>query len=266
MCGALFWSTFLIDWAYFRLTATELPRWFREAVAVSAITLVAAGLVFWIVLRYFARFRSRGFGPRARATISRTRHAAHHGRRNGFVAQRSRIASDLRHDRADNRRGRSLVVVVAARDRSSTAPRCGGRSLPRLSWSPLLPASRLVDRAAVSRWGRAFVSQDAVYWTRETQLVVKAVVQPGDRVREFHDGRLKHPRGVDLVLLVEAPEGTKVPPSVELNYALDGGGTGRMEMVKSHRARVPSHDFRLARQPFVIGCRRRLCFPNSVAG
>ncbi len=92
----------------------------------------------------------------------------------------------------------------------------------------------LVDRAAVSRWGRAFVSQDAVYWTRETQLVVKAVVQPGDRVREFHDGRLKHPRGVDLVLLVEAPEGTKVPPSVELNYALDGGGTGRMEMVKSH--------------------------------
>ncbi len=54
VCGALFWSTFLIDWAYFRLTATELPRWFREAVAVSAITLVAAGLVFWIVLRYFA--------------------------------------------------------------------------------------------------------------------------------------------------------------------------------------------------------------------
>jgi hypothetical protein len=92
----------------------------------------------------------------------------------------------------------------------------------------------LVDRAAVSRWRRAFVSQDAVYWARETQLVVKAVVQPGDRVREFHDGRLKHPRGVDLVLLAEAPEGTKVPSSVELNYALDGGGTGRMEMVKSH--------------------------------
>ena len=93
----------------------------------------------------------------------------------------------------------------------------------------------MVDAAAVSRWVRAFVARDAVYWPRETQLVVKAIVQPGDRVREFRDGQLKHPRGVDLVLLVEAPEGTKVPAAVELNYALDGGrGTGRMEMVKSH--------------------------------
>src|SRR5579859_6621957 len=49
--GVLFWVTLALDWAYFRLTALELPRWFREAIAVSAVVLVVAGLLFWIVLR-----------------------------------------------------------------------------------------------------------------------------------------------------------------------------------------------------------------------
>ncbi len=125
----------------------------------------------------------------------------------------------------------------------------------------------LVDSSATSRWVRAFVARDAIYWPRETQLVVKAVVQPGDRVREFRDGRLKHPRGVDLVLLVEAPEGTKVPAAVELNYVLDGGrGTGRMEMVKSHERQVPPHDFGPARQPLAVGLGRRLRLADSAAG
>ena len=37
----------------------ELPLWFRETAAVSAVALLAAGVMFWIVLRYFARFRAR---------------------------------------------------------------------------------------------------------------------------------------------------------------------------------------------------------------
>src|SRR3984957_14154953 len=59
VCGVLFWLTLALDWSYFRLTALELPRWFREAIAVAAVVLVVAGLMFWIVLRFFARFRAR---------------------------------------------------------------------------------------------------------------------------------------------------------------------------------------------------------------
>src|ERR1700685_3197621 len=59
VCGALFWLTLAIDWAYFRASALELPLWLREAASISSIVVVAAGVIFWIVLRYFARFRAR---------------------------------------------------------------------------------------------------------------------------------------------------------------------------------------------------------------
>ncbi len=96
-------------------------------------------------------------------------------------------------------------------------------------------ALALVEPQALARWGRAFVARDATYWTRETRLVVKAVVQPGDRLREFRDGQLKHPRGVDLTLLVDAADGTAPPSNVELNYVLDANrGAGRVDMAKSH--------------------------------
>ncbi len=92
----------------------------------------------------------------------------------------------------------------------------------------------LIAPRALARWSHAFVTREATYWPRETRLIVKAIVQPGDRLREFHDGQLKHPRGVDLTLLVEPAEGTTVPANVELNYVLDGGrGAGRVDMVKN---------------------------------
>jgi hypothetical protein len=233
VCGAIFWLTFLVDWAYFRLTATELPLWFRETAAVSAVALLAGGLVFWIVLRYFARFRAR-----ALALVLERR----------FPELGTRLITAV--EMASSRTGRESALTSAMIERTIDEAARLSSSLPLESVFDRVPLRRalvtaivfvgsvaglgLVDPAAISRWGRAFVHHDAVYWTRETQLVVKAVVQPGDRIREFHEGRLKHPRGVDLVLLVEAPDGTKVPATVELNYALDGGGTGRVEMVKSH--------------------------------
>jgi hypothetical protein len=233
VCGVLFWLTLALDWAYFRITALELPRWFREAVAVAAIVLVVAGLMFWIVLRYFARFRARALalvlerrfpelGTRLITAVEMAE--AHTGRETPLTAamvertidEAAQMSSALRlesvFDRTPLRRALVSAVVLVA-------------SVGTFS---------VVDAAAVSRWVHAFVNQDAVYWSRETQLVVKAIVQPGDRVREFRNGQLKHPRGVDLVLLVEVPEGAKAPAAVELDYTLDGGrGSGSLEMVKS---------------------------------
>ena len=202
--------------------------------AVSAIALVAAGLVFWIVLRYFARFRAR-----ALALVLERR----------FPELGTRLITAV--EMASSRSGRESPLTSAMIERTIDEAARLSSSLPLESVFDRAPLRRaLRGRDCLRRFCRRsracrsrrpcrvgavrFVNRDAVYWPRETQLVVKAIVQPGDRVREFHDGRLKHPRGVDLMLLVEAPEGTKVPSAVELNYALDGGGTGRMEMVKSH--------------------------------
>jgi hypothetical protein len=233
VCGALFWLTLLVDWSYFRMTALELPRWFREAIAVSTVVLIVAGLMFWIVLRYFARFRAR-----ALALVLEKR----------FPELGMRLITAV--EMAEARTNRESPLTSAMLERTIDEAARISSALPLESVFDRAPLRRalvtavllvvsvaafgVVDASAMTRWVHAFVNRDPVYWTRETQLTVKAIVQPGDRVREFQNGQLKHPRGVDLVLLVEAPEGTKAPQTVELNYTLDGGrGSGSMEMVKN---------------------------------
>jgi hypothetical protein len=233
VCGVLFWITLVLDWAYFRLTALELPRWFREAIAVSAVVLVVAGVMFWIVLRYFARFRAR-----ALALVLEKR----------FPELGMRLITAVEMAEAQSSRQSPLTSAMVERTIDEAARISSALPLESVfDRAPLrralvaaillvvsVAAFGVVDAAAVSRWARAFVNRDALYWPRETQLSVKAIIQPGDRVREFQNGQLKHPRGVDLLLLVEAREGTKAPATVELNYTLDGGrGSGSMEMVKS---------------------------------
>jgi len=232
LVGGMFWLTLTLDWAYFRLTALELPLWFREAIAVLSVALLAAGAIFWIVLRFFARLRAR-----ALALVLERR----------FPQLGSRMITAV--EMAESRSGQDSSLTAAMIERTIDDAVRLSAALPLESVFDRAPLRRslaaavllfgaigtfaLIEPTSISRWGRAFIQRDAVYWPRETELVVKAVIQPGDRIRDFVEGRLKHPRGVDLVLLVEAAEGKKVPDAVELNYVLDAGrGSSRVEMVK----------------------------------
>ena len=233
VCGVLFWLTLGLDWAYFRLTALELPRWFREAIAVAAVVLIVCGVLFWLVLRYFARFRAR-----ALALVLEKR----------FPELGMRLITAVEMAEAQSDRKSPLTSAMLERTIDEAARISSALPLESvfdrtplrraLVAAVLLVASvatfSAVEAAAVSRWVHAFVKRDALYWPRETQLIVKAIAQPGDREREFQNDQLKHPRGVDLVLMVEAREGSKVPATVQLDYTLDGGrGTGSMELSKS---------------------------------
>jgi hypothetical protein len=239
-----FWLTLGIDWAYFRLTGLELPIWFREGVGIAGLALVAAGALFWIGLRLFRRFRARALA------LVLERHFPEMGSRliTAVETAESQQRSDARSKGQDTHesaltaamlertideavRLASSLPIEAVFDRTPLRRALSVAGVLLLSVSALA----LVEPYALARWGRAFVTRDATYWPRETRLVVKAVVQPGDRLREFRDGQLKHPRGVDLTLLVEAADGTAVPGNVELSYVLDAGrGAGRIDMAKSH--------------------------------
>jgi hypothetical protein len=234
-----FWLTLGIDWAYFRITGLELPVWFRESVGITALLLAAFGALFWIGLRLFRRFRAR-----ALALVLERR----------FPEMGSRLitAVETAEARGEPESGSCESHLTAAMlERTIDEAVKLSASLPIESVFDRAPLQRaltaavvlfvsigvlaLVEPRALARWGRAFVARDATYWPRETRLVVKAIVQPGDRVREFRSGQLKHPRGVDLTLLVEAVEGTAAPANVELSYVLDAGrGAGRIDMVKGH--------------------------------
>ena len=55
----------------------------------------------------------------------------------------------------------------------------------------------------MERWVAGYLGLREGYWPRETELIVKVIVQPGDRVREFTDGHYKHPKGSDLSLQID---------------------------------------------------------------
>ena len=234
--ASAFWLTLVLDWMYFRLTGLELPVWFRGTVAITTLVLAAAGAMFWIVLRLFRRFRAR-----ALALVLERR----------FPEMGSRLITAVEMGEARSPRDSQLTAAMLERTIDEAARLAA--SLPISSVFDRTPLRRAVGAAgvlivsvgvlavaepqAIARWGRAFVARDATYWPRETRLIVRAIVQPGDRVRDFRGGELKHPRGVDLTLLVEAADGSRAPASVELEYVLDGGrGAGRIDMVQSNES------------------------------
>jgi len=93
---------------------------------------------------------------------------------------------------------------------------------------------------AILRWSRAFIGWEEEYWDRQTDLVVKVIAQPGDRIKEFTNYQYNHPRGADLTLLVEVPENKALPDRVELEYRFDEGrGGGHLSLAK-----VGSRQFR----------------------
>ena len=234
-----FWLTLGIDWAYFHLTGLELPVWFRESVGLAALLFAALGALFWIGLRLVRRFRARALAlvleRRFPEIGSRLITAVEAAEARGFQDSRHRdsqlTAAMLERTVDEAVRLSASLPIESVFDRAPLRRALTAASVLLISIGVLA----VIEPRAMARWGRAFVARDTTYWSRETRLVVKAIVQPGERLREFRNGQLKHPRGVDLTLLVEATEGTSVPADVELRYALDAGrGAGRVDMVKSH--------------------------------
>ncbi len=237
--GALFWGSFLVDWGYFQLSRLELPRWFRATVLVGGICLIAAGVVSWIGLRLFRAFRTkalalvleRRFPELDDRLISAVEAAESHERDASpitsamlrqTIVEAARTASGLDLGSVFDRKPLRRAVVTAS----------------------VLVASILglavTNGAAMERWVAGYLGLRDGYWPRETELIVKVIVQPGDRVREFTDGRYKHPKGSDLSLQIEVAPGKKAPEQVRLDARL-ANGRGN---VRAYLTRVGDQAFR----------------------
>lgn len=225
--AGLFWLSLGLDHAWFAVSRLELPVWFRATFDVLVLAAVVFLVVSWIGLRLFRTFRlkalalvlERRFPQLDDRLVTAVELAA--GKSDGNSAlsrammQRtiedvSREASQLNLEEVFNpqplRRALTGAIVLFAS--------IGGLAL--------------VNQTALATWKDSFLDLDAQYWQRRFELTVKVIAQPGDLVREFRDGKYKHPRGADLSLLIEVPEGKLVPETVQLKYRLAegrGGGT-----------------------------------------
>lgn len=229
----LFWLSLALDWAYFQVSALELPVWVRQTATILMLCLFVFSGTVWVVLRSLRSLRRD-----ALALVLERR----------FPELNDRLITAVEAAESFSGRLSPVTAAMLARTVDDVAQLAGRLELSAvfdrapLRRAVVLAAVLLTSVAglawahppAVSRWTRAYLQWEPEYWPRQTHLVVKVLAQPGDRVVEFRDGQYKHPRGADLTVLIEVPAGRpggpmwKIPPRVQLAYELaDGGGSGR---------------------------------------
>ena len=236
VCG-LFWLSFATDWIYFRVSRLELPGWFRSGFFVLMLCSLAAGVLIWIVTRLLRRLRSRALAlimekrfPELDDRLITAVELAENGEDQGPPLSSAMQRQTLRDASTSVRN----LDVSAVFDR---------RPLNRAVFVAALLATSIAgfgiaNAAAVGRWYHAFVLAEENYWDpfRKSSLDVSVVSQPGERIRRLSsDEAYRHPRGADLVVRVDVPEGKVVPEQVTLHYRTigeSGSGRGRVTMTQ----------------------------------
>lgn len=220
--GLIFWSTFLFDWLYFQFRYLELPKWFRATLLVAGIVLIAAGAFSWLVLRAYRGFRTKSLAlvlerrfPELDDRLITAVEAAE-----GLVEVNSPVTEAMLK--------RTVADVARTTKQLDLGSVFDSRPLRRIATiAVVLFASILglavVDSAAMERWVAGYIGLRDGYWPRETELLVRVVVQPGDRLRDFVDGHYRHPKGGDLTLAIEVPKGKKSPSRIRLDNHMGRG-------------------------------------------
>jgi hypothetical protein len=239
--GVAFWATFGLDWIYFQTSRLELPRWLRALLTIGMVAIVVGAAVSLIALRAVRSLRARALAmvlerrfPELDDRLITVVEACEMGVPNATPATRYLLERTV----GDLSRTISRLDLPSVFD-----PRPLRRSLVLAAMTLVSVFGLFIaDTSAMTRWMDGFVRLRDGYWPRETELVVRVVAAPGDRIRDFQSGTYRHPRGTDLVLQIEVPEGRKTPERVRLDYDLAGGrGRGRVYLVPTRETGVFRH-------------------------
>jgi hypothetical protein len=235
--AALFWTSYLADWAYFRISRLELPGWLRSAFLILMLVSLVAGLLTWIVARLLRRFRSR-----ALALVLERR----------FPELDDRLITAV--ELAEEADGADMPLRSAMQQRTITDAATAASRLDLSAVFDRRPLRRSVtaailfvvsiaglgvaNAASVNRWYQAFILGRDNYWDpfRRSALTVGVVAQPGDEFRPLSTEQVyRHPRGADLVIRVDVPDDKEVPEQVTLHYRTlgeTGRSRGRVTMTQ----------------------------------
>ncbi|NNJ24529.1 hypothetical protein [Alienimonas chondri] len=232
----VFWAALWLDDFWFFLTRLELPNWLRIGFDGAAILLLLGVAAVWLIGRLVI-----SAGPRDLALAAERR----------FPDLRGRLV--LAVERAQNpglaQQESHFTAALADRAAADAAERV--RSLPPGELFDPVPLRRSLALAvvltvgtvafglwqtdAVRRLSDAYVQLADIYRVRETSLTVAAVLPPGEETKPLTPGEAhRHPRGADLVLLIDTPSGERpgggpwrAPEQVTVTRETAGGATGR---------------------------------------
>ena len=228
----LFWLSFVVDWIYFRICRLELPVWFRATFTMASACLIVVGFLLWVVYRSARRMQTR-----ALALVLEKRFPELQNRLITAV-ERDSIVLDKQNELTEEMLSRTVDVVAGQVKELSLDDVFEMNPLRQAITIAVVMLASFVtlvayNRAALARWTSGYWNLNEQYWNRETELTVKVMVDGGERIKEFTNRSYKHPRGSDLNLLIEVPEGRKVPEHVDIRFQLaDGRGGGRVTASK----------------------------------
>lgn len=227
---ALFWLSLMLDAVHFEFRKLELPGWLRTGFAVLVAGVFVASLAAWVLSRLLRSLRARALA----LVLERQ-----------FPQLGDRLITAVELTADPRAGGTELGGAMLERTIAEAAQQARGMDLadvfnrgPLRRWmtgAAVLAASvvlfGVVNAQAMDRWFHAFVLLRDDYWEpyRRSAMTVKVVTQPGDRVRQFDAHQTyKHPRGADLTLVAEVPQGRAVPDQATLRFrAYGGAGTSR---------------------------------------
>lgn len=236
LAGLFFWLSLGLDAAWFKINKLELPTWFRTALLIVALCVVAVTFLVWVIFRSRGRFDNKNLA----LVLERQ-----------FPQLNDRLITAV--EASEIRREHPSELSNAMLDRTVDDVSSLSRELPVDAVFEKRPLRRAIIAAAVlavsvlgfgvlnaqamGRWWSAFVHQKETYWERDTLLNVRVISQPGDRVREFEEsaGQMvyRHARGADLSLLIDVPKGDDdkpwaVPDRVQLDTRRADGNRSRV--------------------------------------
>ncbi len=202
----LFWLGLSINWAYFKVSHLELPKWFRVLFNIGSLAVIALTFLVWVLTRTLRHFRTKSLA------LILEQHFPELDDRLITAVEVEQSSSE--HETALTEEMRSLTVSEVSQDAKSLNIGKVFSKIPLMR--AIIVASVLffsigilwVAKAqAVEDWYNAFIKMDDIYWERETKLETAVLAYPGERIKHFKDGSYKHPEGGDLVLVVKVPEG-----------------------------------------------------------
>lgn len=240
LAGLLFWGSFLVDTTYFRLSRLELPQSLRAAFLIGSLAALAGGLVSLLVFRTLRGMRSRALAlllERRFPQLGDGLITAVEATEGGWQPSSDIEKAMLQRTIADASRSVQRLNVSEVFDPGPL--RRAAIAAVMLVVSILGLA--VVDSSAMERWIDGYWRLRDAYWPRETALKVRVLTQPGDQLRDFVDGRYRHPRGGDLQIVIESAEGKQVPDRIRVDYRIRNGSWKRSYLTAS------------ADQPFQMG-------------
>jgi hypothetical protein len=210
LIGAAFWASLAIDYWLEPGTGSRQALLFLTGAGVIAagVWTLALRLVRSLRTRALAMILERRFPQLNDRLITAVELAENGAPTSGLTAAMLARAAD---EAADLARQLELREVFNVRPLARAVGLAAGLAVSIVGF-------RLAQAEVFNTWFHRSLLFSEQHYRRDTDLRVVVLADPGERVMEFRDGVYKHPRGRDLTILAEVPEGLKIPEWVRYTF------------------------------------------------